>query len=364
MTFLSNLQTIQYVYRYKEENVKQYNVWLNNWGSQAAELIPLIKKSEHSRFYVIATTGVERPAVMSESDECYKEPINSKCNWEDYSDFAINFCKRHSIDIIMPSRKMLDFSEHRDMFEDWGIKFILPSEHRIMCTLNDKAATYDLLKSLVPDCIPKYYKVNNVRDFKFAVETLRNKGLRVCFKYVQDIASQSFRIISFGKRSIKELNRKSEQVIEYETALEILGSVPTFKDIIVMEFLDGLEVSCDCLATNSGNIIIPRIKLNTRIQEVVRQPQIIEICDLILKFTGYDAPCNIQFKYEIGKTPKLLEINTRMSGGIHISEWATGINIPSIALNKLIGINEEWNSNWDKVHMVLRDKYDKYDISY
>lgn len=339
--------------------MKEYNIWLNNWGSQAAEVIPLIKKSKSANYHVISTTGVKNLAVMSEADEWYREAFNSKSAWEDYSNFALKFCDEHDIDIIMPVRKMLEFSEHRDMFEECGIKLLLPASHKLMCTLNDKVATYELLKAAVPECIPKYYKVNNVEEFKAAVETLRNEGCEVCFKYVNDIASQSFRVITFEKRGIGELNAKNKHEIEYDTAIEILSSVESFKDMIVMEFLAGLEVSCDCLATPSGNIIIPRIKINTRIQEVKRQPQLIGFCDAILKATGYDSPCNIQFKYETGKVPKLLEINTRMSGGIHISEWATGINIPSIALAKLIGVDEEWSNSWKKVQMVAREKYDK-----
>lgn len=339
--------------------MKEYNVWLNHWGSQAAEVIPLIKKSKSANYHVIATTGSKNPAVMSEADEWYKEACTSKSSWEEYSKFALAFCIEHDIDMIMPLRKMLDFSEHRAMFEERGIKLLLPSSHELMCVLNDKAATYEILKRVVPECIPKYYKVNNVEEFKKAVEALRSKGCNVCFKYVQDIASQSFRVINFEKRGIDELSLKDNHDIEYQAALKILDSVESFKDMIVMEFLDGLEVSCDCLATSTGNIIIPRIKLNTRIQEVKRQSQLMGFCDAILKATGYDSPCNIQFKYEEGKVPKLLEINTRMSGGIHISEWATGINIPSIALSHLIGIDEEWSNSWKKVQMVAREKYDK-----
>lgn len=52
-------------------------------------------------------------------------------------------------------------------------------------------------------------------------------------------------------------------------------------------------------------------------------------------------PLNIQFKCMNGK-PYLLEINPRMSGGLQASCMATGINIPNIALNQLMGINIQW----------------------
>ena len=52
-------------------------------------------------------------------------------------------------------------------------------------------------------------------------------------------------------------------------------------------------------------------------------------------------PCNIQFKYLEG-IPYLLEINTRMSGGVQMACAASGVNIPAIAVNKLLGVNMPW----------------------
>ena len=55
-----------------------------------------------------------------------------------------------------------------------------------------------------------------------------------------------------------------------------------------------------------------------------------------------EFPCNIQFKLE-GDEPYLLEINTRMSGGLQMSCLAAGVNIPNIALNKLLGRDIPWS---------------------
>jgi carbamoylphosphate synthase large subunit len=49
--------------------------------------------------------------------------------------------------------------------------------------------------------------------------------------------------------------------------------------------------------------------------------------------------------------PYLLEVNARMSGGIQLSYAATGINIPNIAVNRLLGI--EKRQVWDKTTRVV-----------
>ena len=41
----------------------------------------------------------------------------------------------------------------------------------------------------------------------------------------------------------------------------------------------------------------------------------------------------------------MLEVNTRMSGGVQMSCVASGVNIPNIAVNKLLGIDRNWKNN-------------------
>ena len=59
------------------------------------------------------------------------------------------------------------------------------------------------------------------------------------------------------------------------------------------------------------------------------------------KKIGLECPYNIQFKYLNG-IPYFLEVNTRMSGGIHMACAGSGVNIPNIAVKKLLGIRSDW----------------------
>ena len=63
---------------------------------------------------------------------------------------------------------------------------------------------------------------------------------------------------------------------------------------------------------------------------------------IIMERTDLQYPCNIQFKIKDG-IPYLLEVNTRMSGGLQMSCLAADVNIPNIALNKLLGREAPWS---------------------
>ena len=64
-------------------------------------------------------------------------------------------------------------------------------------------------------------------------------------------------------------------------------------------------------------------------------------CDNIMNYLKVQMPMNIQFKINDGKL-YLLEINPRMSGGLQLSCKATGIILPSIAINQLLGHEIKW----------------------
>lgn len=109
-----------------------------------------------------------------------------------------------------------------------------------------------------------------------------------------------------------------------------------------MPYLPGDEISVDCLQTEQGLIAIPRIKGPWRDERIEFDEKILAMCKEILNTVPLFCPCNIQFKMD-GDVPYLLEINTRMSGGMAMSCLAAGVNIPNLAVNQLLGRHKSWS---------------------
>ena len=130
--------------------------------------------------------------------------------------------------------------------------------------------------------------------------------------------------------------------ITFDKAVEIMEDYDFARKLIVMPYLKEVEVSADCLNTKQGKIIIPRFKENGRIYTIRYDEDIMEYCRRIMDDTGLEMPCNIQFKYNDSK-PYLLEVNTRMSGGVQLSCIGTGVNIPQLAFYKVMGSEIEWS---------------------
>lgn len=137
--------------------------------------------------------------------------------------------------------------------------------------------------------------------------------------------------------------KKQTTRISFDAAVEALSEKGVLSPIMIMPFLPDEEISVDCLKTSRGLIAIPRIKDSTRIERVCYDSEILKTCEDFYTQIPLECPCNIQFKY-LDRIPYLLEVNTRMSGGVQMACAASNVNIPALAVGKLLGIDMPWTN--------------------
>ena len=183
--------------------------------------------------------------------------------------------------------------------------------------------------------------ISNAEEFRAAYEKLLEKYKWICFKFVKDEGGKSYRLIDNSPKGFASLYKRQTTRMSFDAAYEVLSEKESFSPMMVMPYLPGEETSVDCLMTSRGLIAIPRVKGATRIEKVRYDKEILDICYHFYEKFPMEQPCNVQLKYLDG-VPYLLEVNTRMSGGVQMSCAATGVNIPDIAVNKLLGIEKPW----------------------
>lgn len=312
-------------------------VWFNHWFSTSYRLIELMKKDAGERIYVIGSNRQRDSVIQKVCDEWYEEP---DIDGEAYIAFCLEFCSRHSVDAFVPRRKMVEISRNRDRFAQAGVR-VMVDDYDTIALLNDKAAAYRFLGACEELHIPEYFVVSRYEQFEQAFRRLRADYGQVCVKFVQDEGGMSFRKIAEHVDSFRQLRMYQGSSISYEQLAETLEGAGTFDDMMVMPYLPGNEVSVDCLQTGKGLIAIPRMKGAARHERVEYNAGILRMTECVMERVGLRYPCNIQFKFR-GSVPYLLEVNTRMSGGLQMSCLAAQVNIPNIALNKLFGREIDW----------------------
>lgn len=310
-------------------------IWFNHWFSTAYDLIELIKKDEKD-VEIIGSNKRVNSIIRLVCDEWYQEPESN----ENYIEYCLNFCEEHKIDIFIPRRNLELISKNLSLFSGKGVKVLVDDYSKIEL-LNDKQRTYELLKDIKEIHIPKYYIVENLSEFDKAYKDLSQNSSSVCVKFVKDEGALSYRRIVDGKLTYNRLRVYPGAEVYLDDYRRCLAEKEKFDKLMVMEYLPENEISVDCLSTDQGNIIIPRYKTSGRDETIIFDKYISDVCERIMIKIGLYYPCNIQFKCKNG-IPYLLEINTRMSGGLQMSCLATGLNIPKMAIDKLFGKNFSW----------------------
>lgn len=313
-------------------------VWFNHWFSTAYHIARLMKEGREN-IWIIGSNRVEYAVMRNICDEWYQEPDLSG---EEYTEYCLEFCRRHEVDVFVPRRQMVEISRKKALFAEIGTK-VLVDDYELIAVLNDKSEAYARLQGIPDVSIPQFRVADSREQLEQALNDMKECWERLCIKYVNDEGALSFRVIDDHRKKSRSLNSYAGNRISSEELRQILDEEePPFRPIMVMPYLPGNEISVDCLSTESGLIAVPRIKGNSR-DEIVRfDEDVIEKCRKILERFPLKTPCNIQFKLMDG-VPYLLEINTRMSGGIYMTCLAAGINIPSIALNQLLGQPVTWS---------------------
>ena len=329
-------------------------IWFNHWFSTAYRVIEDIQKGCQENNIDIEIIGSNRLDVCVYKTICnefYIEP-DVDISAKDYVNWCLDFCKCHNIDVFIPRREREEISKYLSEFNKLNVKVMVDKNTELLNLLEDKFKTVEFFKKNDICKVPDIIIVNNVEEFKSAYKTLKNKYPqdRICIKYNKDEGATSFRVIDDKVDNITSLRTGTGLKISYNHAVEMLGSVSNFDDLIVMIYLDGPEVSIDSLMTKNGFIGLSRQKVGSRTTKIEYNKSFYEISKKFAEITKITMPYNMQLRYHKNKW-YLLEVNTRMAGGTYKS-CMTGINIPFIALCELLDIPCEF-PNIKKIKKIL-----------
>ncbi|WP_019914044.1 ATP-grasp domain-containing protein [Paenibacillus sp. HW567] len=315
--------------------MNKINIYFNRWFSVAFHYMNLIRNNEDGiPVQIFATHPDIRHMSLQGADVAGTEP---ELEGIEYVQFCVDFCRRNEIDIFIPRLHMLDIALHVSMFDAIGTKVLVCRDLDLLETIMDKGKFYENVRQTGIMTIPDYHVVSTAEQFRAAYEELVAEGHQVCFKPTETEGGLGFRIINNSRSPLQELFGHVTSQISFEEAYRTLASVDSFPNLMVMELLDGYEYSIDCLADAKGALLaaVPRRKAGGRLRLMEHIPELEEIASRVAETYRIPFNFNIQMKYS-GGVPKLLEINPRMSGGLHIS-CLSGINFPYLAVKSALG---------------------------
>jgi biotin carboxylase len=309
-------------------------IWFNRWFSTAYNIIDLIRKNKDGKkFEIFASHPNKYSLNLQNADVAFLEPNISR---EDYLGYCLAICEKFEINAFLPHHRSLLIAKNLAGFNEIGTKVLVSENTELLELIDDKGLLYEDIKPRNIIKVPEYDIVKTKDEFIKAYESIKAKG-KVCFKPVNGVGGIGFRVIRESKNTIDNiLNLQFSPSIYLGELLELLPEHASFQSIMVMEYLDGYEYSIDCLADRFGDLIvaIPRKKIDKYNRYLENNTELINLAKKISRIYKIPYAYNIQVRNKIDQF-NLLEINARMSGGVHFS-CESGFNIPYQAINILL----------------------------
>jgi len=269
-------------------------------------------------------------------------------------------------DVIMPltTAELGPLADARAALCDAGVVTMV-SAPSALSVANDKGRLYGFLDAAGFEAAPAYRRVDSASAFVDAVESLGYPERPVCFKRPVASGKRGFRVLDGDSDRLDRLlhEKPDSSVTTLDDVLPVLESADSFPELVVLEHLPGEEYSVDVLAKGDEvGPVVPRVRERTRAGitfrgTVVENEALIDSAASICRRLGLEYNVNLQYKYDAEGTPKIIEINPRISGTIVMCVGA-GANLPYLALEYALGeptpsVEVEWGTTmaryWQEV---------------
>ncbi|MFF8926239.1 ATP-grasp domain-containing protein [Streptomyces longwoodensis] len=313
--------------------VSRVRVWLNRTYAENVFFMDQLRRNPSDRAVEIhATHGDPDSPVLAAADTADLEPEG--LSPAAYVEYALDQCRRRSIDVFVPRLHQAAIVAHRADFAAAGTALLAPPPEAV-ALFEDKVVAYEAVQAIgVP--VPPWWRVRTADELVAAVEELEGAGHKACFKPASGAGGVGFRVVTRTPFSLTHLTGFPGPYVPLDLVVEALRSADEPVNWIVMPRLEQPEVSVDCL-TGRDNVLrmaIGRTK-NGRRRGFTLHEQWLEPARRIAEGFGLHHLSNVQFRM-FGDRPVLMDVNTRPAGGLHQLALC-GVNAPWAAVQLALG---------------------------
>lgn len=306
-------------------------VWFNRTFSSVHAAIELIRRDDaDGRFHIIHSNPNPQSPVARVAHEFHVEPTGIE--GQAYIDWCVDFCRAQQVAIFVPGREATLLAGAHERFAAVGTRVLSCASEENLQLIHDKGRFYQ--EADLPGApVAEFRAFGDAAGFEQAYDLLRRRHAKLCVKPSRSIYGLGFAVLDETRSGAELLMAGAEyhvSLADFRRALPALGE---FRDMLLMEYLDGREYSVDCVGDN-GRLIaaVARRKSSTAGagQRIDQRADILDATTQLARAYGLNGIFNVQFR-EAGGRARLLEINPRMSGGIGMA-CVAGPNLPYLAL--------------------------------
>ncbi|MCH7964086.1 MAG: ATP-grasp domain-containing protein [Bacteroidetes bacterium] len=302
-------------------------------------LYSLKNNIDNRSVYIIGTDSKLEVVGKYVCDKFFRIPHSSL--GDEYLGNMEKICHKEGIDIVIPQNtfELSLLSKRKKTFERKGTR-ILISDPRAIEISNNKYLLMGKCKEIgIP--VGKFKIVNKFEDLKIFARKLGWPKKKIVIKPPISNGLRGVRIIdeNFDSKKAFYLEKPTSLTTKMDDLYGVIGD--SFPELIVTEFLSGIEYTVDVFRYNGQSIVIPRVRELIRsgitfTGNSIKHKKIIEYSHALSKNIGLEYCFGFQFKLDGRGCPKILESNPRVQGTMVLSTFS-GANIIYLSVKALLG---------------------------
>lgn len=322
--------------------MRDITVLLTAAGSPSAPGLIRCLKNNGERNVRVVGTDMKTDATITQMVDVLRlvPPAVS----DDYVDTLLRICEEEKVDVLIPgiSQELPKLQARKAEFESIGTK-VSVSDGDGLLIANDKIALYEYMKANGFE-IPSFRIVKSLDEFTETCKSIGFPEKAICVKIKDGSGSRGIRIIDPSKSRFDIFvgEKPNSFFTTFDDMLSILHEATQFPDLMVMDYLPGMEYSVDLLADHGKTLYIVGRESNV-IQASIPQEATLAhneeayaISKAIVESLKLDGNVDLDFKFDADGRPRLLEINPRLAATLSVIA-AGGCNLLYLRVKQLLG---------------------------
>ena len=349
--------------------------WLAEGQSSQRDMLAslqTLKAQSDTPFNIIASHRHNRPEIFEFADSIYREPSASAADSDEQAmlkpleplmprwQFVLEQAKNNNVKVLLTGRNGIDYEAHRQAFEAAGIRLLTGATSvAALEVIDDKFA---FMQQCHQHDIPvaEAWRFDNVAELEALLATHGHQPL--CVKPVTGIFAQGFWRLGKVKEADKEAGKNvgkeasepydsfehlyftEEKKINTTQFINAYANSVMVRErpipMLLMPYLSGQEYSIDVVC-EYGEVLAAITRYKTgKIQHIGYEQSVMDVVIPLIKAFGCDGIVSVQTKADDDGQHRVLEINSRPSGGIDYTTHS-GVDLTQVGFGYWLGLTDK-----------------------
>ena len=350
-------------------------VWLAEGQSSQRDMLAslqALKAQSETPFNIIASHRHNRPEIFEFADSVYREPSASTADSDEQAmlesveplmprwKFVLEQAKKDNVKVLLTGRNGIDYEAHRPAFDAVGIRLLTGATSvAALEVIDDKFA---FMQQCYEHNIPvaDAWRFDTLAELEALLATHGHQPL--CVKPVTGIFAQGFWRLGKVKEADKEAGKNAgKEASEPYDSFEHLYFTEEKKintaqfinayanslmvherpiPMLLMPYLSGQEYSIDVVC-EYGEVLAAITRYKTgKIQHIGYEKSVMDVVIPLIKAFGCDGIVSVQTKADDDGQHRVLEINSRPSGGIDYTTHS-GVDLTQVGFGYWLGLTDK-----------------------